>query len=84
MTTHRFIMLGVFARHQFEGNQLSVFSDSGGLSESEMQTMGRENRFSETLFIIASQPNERGWPRRSSQREVPIAGQQTLDTAFVI
>ncbi len=81
-----FIICDVFARKRFEGNQLAVFPDAAGLSDEEMQSLAREIHFSETTFIRASTPNERGWPVRifTPAREVPFAGHPTLGTAFVI
>ena len=81
-----FIICDVFARKQFEGNQLAVFPDAAGLSDEEMQALAREIHFSETTFIPADRPNERGWPVRifTPAREVPFAGHPTLGTAFVI
>ncbi len=86
MTTHRFIILDVFARRQFEGNQLAVFPDAAGLSDEAMQTLAREIHFSETTLILSDRPNERGWPVRifTPAREVPFAGHPTLGTAYVI
>jgi trans-2,3-dihydro-3-hydroxyanthranilate isomerase len=81
-----FIICDVFARRQFEGNQLAVFPDARGLSDEQMQLLAREIHFSETTFILSDQPNERGWPVRifTPAREVPFAGHPTLGTAFVI
>jgi trans-2,3-dihydro-3-hydroxyanthranilate isomerase len=81
-----FIICDVFARRRFEGNQLAVFPDGGGLSDEEMHALAREIHFSETTFILDARPNERGWPVRifTPAREVPFAGHPTLGTAFVI
>jgi trans-2,3-dihydro-3-hydroxyanthranilate isomerase len=81
-----FIVCDVFARRRFEGNQLAVFPDGAGLATEEMQTLAREIHFSETTFILAGKPNERGWPVRifTPASEVPFAGHPTLGTAYVI
>jgi len=81
-----FIICDVFARRRFEGNQLAVFPDGTGLSDEEMQSLAREIHFSETTFILADGPNERGWPVRifTPAREVPFAGHPTLGTAHVV
>ncbi|MBM3322127.1 PhzF family phenazine biosynthesis protein [candidate division WOR-3 bacterium] len=83
---HPFLILDVFARQRFEGNQLAVFPDGSRLNDDEMQALAREIHFSETTFILDSKPNERGWPVRifTPAREVPFAGHPTLGTAFVI
>lgn len=81
-----FIICDVFARRRFEGNQLAVFPDGAGLTAEEMQILAREIHFSETTFILADKPNERGWPVRifTPASEVPFAGHPTLGTAYVI
>jgi trans-2,3-dihydro-3-hydroxyanthranilate isomerase len=81
-----FIICDVFARRRFEGNQLAVFPDGAGLTGEEMQTLAREIHFSETTFIMADRPSERGWPVRifTPASEVPFAGHPTLGTAYVI
>lgn len=81
-----FIICDVFARRRFEGNQLAVFPAAAGIAPAEMQTLAREIHFSETTFILADRPNERGFPVRifTPAREVPFAGHPTLGTAFVI
>ncbi|MEO0079013.1 MAG: PhzF family phenazine biosynthesis isomerase, partial [candidate division WOR-3 bacterium] len=81
-----FLILDVFARERFQGNQLAVFPDAAGLTDEEMQALAREMHFSETTFILADRPNERGWPVRifTPAREVPFAGHPTLGTAYVI
>lgn len=87
MTSGReFVMLDVFARTRFQGNQLAVFPDAAGLSAGEMQTLAAEMHFSETTFVLDRVPNARGWPVRifTPGREVPFAGHPTLGSAFVI
>lgn len=81
-----FLLLDVFARRAFEGNQLAVFPDAAGLEDEEMQALAREMHFSETTFILASRPGTRGWPVRifTPAREVPFAGHPTLGTAYVV
>jgi trans-2,3-dihydro-3-hydroxyanthranilate isomerase len=81
-----FIICDVFARKRFEGNQLAVFPDGVGFSTEEMQMLAREIHFSETTFILADRPNERGWPVSifTPASEVPFAGHPTLGTAHVI
>jgi trans-2,3-dihydro-3-hydroxyanthranilate isomerase len=81
-----FIICDVFARRRFEGNQLAVFPEGSGLTDEEMQSLAREIHFSETTFIMADRPNERGWPVRifTPASEVPFAGHPTLGTAHVI
>lgn len=83
---HEFLILDVFARRPFEGNQLAVFPFARELSARQMQLLARETHFSETTFIVGSTPTERGFPVRifTPACEVPFAGHPTLGTAFVI
>ncbi|UCG43239.1 MAG: PhzF family phenazine biosynthesis protein [candidate division WOR-3 bacterium] len=81
-----FVICDVFARDRFQGNQLAVFPDAAGLTDTEMQALAREMHFSETTFILADRPGEKGWPVRifTPGCEVPFAGHPTLGTAWVI
>ncbi|MBN2537678.1 PhzF family phenazine biosynthesis protein [candidate division WOR-3 bacterium] len=81
-----FLVLDVFARERFQGNQLAVFPHAAGTSDRLMQDLAREMHFSETTFILDNKPNERGWPVRifTPAREVPFAGHPTLGTAWTI
>lgn len=86
ITSLEFLIMDVFARRRFEGNQLAVFPHAAGLADTEMQMLAREMHFSETTFILAERPGTGGWPVRifTPAREVPFAGHPTLGTAFVI
>lgn len=81
-----FLILDVFARRPFEGNQLAVFPSAAGLTTNQMQAIAREMHFSETTFILDDKPNARGFPVRifTPAMEVPFAGHPTLGTAWVI
>jgi trans-2,3-dihydro-3-hydroxyanthranilate isomerase len=83
------VTLDVFTSRALEGNQLAVFTDTGGLSVAEMQALARDMRLAETTFIIprdAALERERGVAVRifTIAEEVPFAGHPTLGTAFVI
>jgi trans-2,3-dihydro-3-hydroxyanthranilate isomerase len=67
-----FIICDVFVRKRFEGNQLAVFPDGAGLTGEEMQTLAREIHFSETTFILADRPNERGCYRARMNLRVRV------------
>lgn len=86
MADHRFLIVDVFAESRWAGNQLAVVLDAGDLDSAEMQAIAREFNFSETAFVLASQPGPRGWPVRifTPQHELPFAGHPTLGTAWVI
>jgi trans-2,3-dihydro-3-hydroxyanthranilate isomerase len=84
-----FVQMDVFTSVPLEGNQLAVFPDSRGLSDSEMQSVAREMNLSETTFILrgdAASERERGVRVRifTVNEELPFAGHPTLGTAMVI
>jgi len=86
MTRLKFHILDVFAEEKYAGNQLAVVESFGSLSDSAMLDITREFNFSETTFIGAKKPGEKGWPVRifTPGGEVPFAGHPTLGTAWVI
>jgi trans-2,3-dihydro-3-hydroxyanthranilate isomerase len=79
----------VFTETPFQGNQLAVFEDAGGLSSAEMQRLANETNLSETTFIIR---RDSATERREGVRvrifttleELPFAGHPTLGTASTI
>ena len=89
--SHRlpFVQMDVFTTVALEGNQLAVFPDARGLSDTEMQAIARETNLSETTFIfprdIATE-QERGTRVRifTTTEELPFAGHPTLGTAMVL
>lgn len=82
----RFYFTDVFGSKKYSGNQLAVFIDCEGLSGAEMQQIAREINFSETTFVLASEPKDGAWPVRifTPGDEVEFAGHPTLGTAHVI
>ncbi|HEX8925667.1 MAG TPA: PhzF family phenazine biosynthesis protein [Terriglobales bacterium] len=84
-----FVKLDVFTSRPLEGNQLAVFTDARGLSDSEMQSLAKEMNLSETTFILpgeAAVERERGVRVRifTVEEELPFAGHPTLGTAFYL
>lgn len=84
-----FVQLDVFTAVPLEGNQLAVFPDARGLSDSEMQALAREMNLSETTFILPrdeATERERGVRVRifTTTEELPFAGHPTLGTALVL
>jgi len=82
-----FVKLDVFTSRPLEGNQLAVFTDARGLSDSEMQLLAKEMNLSETTFILPGDDaveSERGVRVRifTVEEELPFAGHPTLGTAF--
>jgi len=86
MTEHTFYMVDVFAEGKYEGNQLAVVRNAGGLSDTEMQEITREMNYSETTFILSEDERDGGYDVRifTPGGEVPFAGHPTLGTAYVI
>jgi trans-2,3-dihydro-3-hydroxyanthranilate isomerase len=84
-----FVHVDVFTSTPLEGNQLAVFTDARGLSDSEMQAIAREMNLSETTFIL---PEDGGLQQQrpvkvrifTVDEELPFAGHPTLGTAMVI
>jgi trans-2,3-dihydro-3-hydroxyanthranilate isomerase len=82
-----YVLLDVFTHNALEGNQLAVFTDARGLSDTEMQALAKETNLSETTFIF---PREEEVERESgvrvriftTQEELPFAGHPTLGTAW--
>ncbi len=81
-----FYIVDVFAERKYAGNQLAVVLNAGSLSDGEMQAIAKEMNYSETSFVLSTQPDQNGYPVRiyTPQEEVPFAGHPTLGTAFVI
>jgi trans-2,3-dihydro-3-hydroxyanthranilate isomerase len=85
MATLRYLHLDVFTSTPFEGNQLAVFPEPGGLSTTRMQAIAREMAFSETTFIY---PAERGGDVKmrifTPGEELPMAGHPTIGSTFAL
>src|SRR5947209_9961379 len=84
-----FTCMDVFTSVPLEGNQLAVFTDARGLSDSQMQSIAKEMNLSETTFILprdAATEKERGIRVRifTVDEELPFAGHPTLGTAMVL
>ena len=84
-----FMQLDVFTSVPLEGNQLAVFPDARGLTDTEMQALAREMNLSETTFVHPRDPateREKGVRVRifTVSEELPFAGHPTLGTAMVL
>jgi len=83
---YRFIIADVFTRTPFGGNQLAVFLDGRGLSDTAMQALTREMNFSESTFVFP--PDDPAHAQRirifTPARELPFAGHPTVGTAAVL
>jgi trans-2,3-dihydro-3-hydroxyanthranilate isomerase len=83
--TFRYVVADVFTDRPLAGNQLAVFTDARELGDDEMQSLARELKFSESVFVLP--PEGEGHVRMrifTPTAEVPFAGHPTLGTAFVL
>ena len=83
---YRFVLVDVFTRRRFGGNQLGVFTDARGLSDDEMQAITRELNHSETTFVLPAEDPAADARVRifTPGRELPFAGHPTVGTGFVL
>ena len=81
-----FYIVDVFAETKYAGNQLAVFTKAEALSSTEMQQIAKEMNYSETTFILSSEPRSDGYDVRifTPAKELPFAGHPTLGTAFIL
>lgn len=83
--SRRYMLLDVFSDQPLEGNQLAVFSDGRGLDGARMQSVARELKLSETVFVL---PPEAGGDARirifTPSAELPFAGHPVLGTAVAL
>ncbi len=86
----RYVLVDVFARQPFAGNQLAVVLDADDLSQQQMQAIAQEFNLSETTFPVprTSEDQAAGADYRvrifTASREIPFAGHPTLGTAWVL
>ncbi len=68
----------------FTGNGLAVFPEAGALTSAQMQTLTRELRQFESIFLGA--PSGAVWPARifTMDEELPFAGHPALGAAAVL
>lgn len=82
--SRRYVLLDVFAESPLQGNQLAVMSDARGLDPETMQSLARELKLSETVFMLP--PREGGDVRVrifTPAAELPFAGHPVLGSAVV-
>lgn len=85
-TNYAYVVVDVFTRQRFAGNQLAVLTDATGLSAEQMQQIAREFNYAETTFVLPSSAPENDAQVRifTPGREVPFAGHPNIGTAFVL
>jgi trans-2,3-dihydro-3-hydroxyanthranilate isomerase len=80
-----YVLLDVFAQRPLEGNQLAVFTAAHALEAETMQSLARELRLSESVFLLA--PEGGGDVRArifTPTVEMPFAGHPVLGAAAVV
>lgn len=79
-------LVDVFTDQPFGGNQLAVFTDGRGVSDTLMQAIARELRLSEVTFVLPPQDAANDCRVRifTPARELPMAGHPTIGTAYVL
>ena len=86
MRRYSFVQVDVFTRHRFGGNQLAVFTDARGLTDSEMQAIAGEMNYAESTFVLPAETEGHDARVRifTTVQELPFAGHPTVGTAFVL
>lgn len=87
MSTPHFYIVDVFAEQKYTGNPLAVVMNAAKLSSTEMQHIAREINYSETIFILNSEPAANGgYDMRifTPESELPFAGHPCLGAAYII
>jgi trans-2,3-dihydro-3-hydroxyanthranilate isomerase len=86
MTELNYVIVDVFAQAALHGNPAAIVFDADGLSDTQMQALGREFNLSETAFIL--KPRD---PSHTAQvriftpgNEVPFAGHPNIGAAFAL
>ncbi|QAY75293.1 PhzF family phenazine biosynthesis protein [Sphingosinicella sp. BN140058] len=81
-----FVTVDVFTATRFGGNQLAVFPDARGLSDTEMQSLAAEMNYSETTFVLPpSDPGNNARVRIFHRTaEMPFAGHPNVGTGYVL
>jgi trans-2,3-dihydro-3-hydroxyanthranilate isomerase len=85
MNRLRYLHLDVFTDRPFEGNQLAVFPEPGGLDTAAMQRIAKEMNFSESTFIFPSEGTGDVKMRIFTPgQELPMAGHPTIGSTFAL
>ncbi|MGO4174827.1 PhzF family phenazine biosynthesis protein [Bosea sp. TAF32] len=86
MPSYPYETVDVFTDRPFGGNQLAVFTDARGLSDTQMQALAAEMNYSEATFVLP--PDDPANDARvrifTRTHEMPFAGHPNVGTAFVL
>jgi len=82
----RYLHYDVFTDRPLTGNQLAVFTDPAGLTESDMARITREMNFSECTFILPSEQAGTDVRLRifAPEGELPFAGHPVIGSTFAL
>ena len=85
MASFRYVVCDVFTDEPLAGNPVAVFTDAREIPETRLQTLARELRLSETVFVYPPAGEGHVAARIfTPDVELPFAGHPTLGTAFVL
>ncbi|WP_349435751.1 PhzF family phenazine biosynthesis protein [Pararhizobium sp. A13] len=86
MDSVAYITVDVFTGERFSGNQLAVIPDARGLSDTQMQQIAAEFRYSEVTFVLPPEDPANTARVRifTPTMEIPFAGHPNVGTAFVL
>ena len=86
MDSINYVTVDVFTVERFSGNQLAVIPDARGLSDTQMQQIAAEFRYSEVTFVLPPEnPANTARVRIfTPTMEIPFAGHPNVGTAFVL
>ena len=82
----RFVLVDVFTKKPFGGNQLAVFPEAEGIPAQEMQRIARELNLPETTFVLPPRNADSMRSLRifTPEAEVPFAGHPIVGTTFAL
>lgn len=83
---YQFFTADVFTNCAFEGAQIAVIPNAGGLNADVMQNIANEFNLSETVFVLPlnGKPNERRMKIFSPSGEIDFAGHPIIATAHIL
>ncbi|HEX6354434.1 PhzF family phenazine biosynthesis protein [Actinophytocola sp.] len=80
-----YVVVDVFTDRPLAGNPVAVFPDAAGMSESQMRSVARELKLSETVFVFPARGGGDAEVRIFTPvNELPFAGHPTLGTAILL
>jgi trans-2,3-dihydro-3-hydroxyanthranilate isomerase len=83
--SRRYLILDVFSATPLEGNQLAVFTDASGMDTALMQSLARELKLSETVFMLPPRKGGDAMVRIfTPSAELPFAGHPVLGSGTVL